>query len=174
MDPDRMAGFITPTNADTLRLAWVEIQARGARLEIQPGTKGASILPWMADAQPYTLEKTIHRLRAERGETRLQVDAVKVSHHGTRGNTSTALLQLLSCKHFLISTDGSGSPNHPHAETLACIIQERGPGVELWFNYCSEETQIWDDAYLKRRHEYQTHYPKEGEEGITVSLPRWE
>ena len=131
--------------------------------------RGKSCL-FAADAQPYVLEKTVQRLLAERGETRLQIDAVKVSHHGSRGNTSPALLRLLSCKHFLISTDGSGSSNHPHAETLARIVQECGPGVELWFNYRSDETKIWDDAYLKRRHEYQTHYPKEGEEGITVPL----
>ena len=48
-DPDRTAEYATPPDANTLRLAWTEIQARGGRLEIQPDTKGASILPWMVE-----------------------------------------------------------------------------------------------------------------------------
>lgn len=125
-----------------------------------------------ADAQPSRLVDSIKALLRERGERRLKVDAVKISHHGSRGNTSPELLSLLDCKHFLISTNGGGgfrSP-HPHPQTIARIVTACGPGVELWFNYCSDLTRPWDDPGLKRRNEYETHYPPDGQEGLGVSV----
>ena len=125
-----------------------------------------------ADAQPYRLVESIRTLLAERGERRLKVDVMKVSHHGSRGNTSPELLSLLDCKHFLISTNGGGGfrPGHPHDETIARIIAGVGPGVELWFNYRSDLTSPWDNPSLMRQHHYKAHYPADGQEGLVVPV----
>lgn len=125
-----------------------------------------------ADAQPYRLVDSIQVLLGQRGVRRLKVDVVKLSHHGSRGNTSAELLSLLDCKHFLVSTNGGGGfrPPHPHAEAIARVIERCGPGAELWFNYRSEMTEIWDSPGLMRRHRYKAHYPQEGQEGLVVPV----
>ena len=57
----------------------------------------------------------------------------KISHHGSRKNTSNELLELIKCRKFLISTDGK-QHYHPDKESLSRIIcsQERPC---LIFNY---------------------------------------
>jgi beta-lactamase superfamily II metal-dependent hydrolase len=123
-----------------------------------------------ADAQPSILVASVNRLLQQRQEKTLHVDAVKVSHHGSRGNTSPTLLSLLDCRHFLVSTNGAGKSAHPHAEAIARIISKCGPNIELWFNYRSDENKIWDDPDLARQYQYVTHYPPKGQEGLVVPL----
>ena len=62
----------------------------------------------------------------------IQVDLVKVSHHGSRYNTSPELLQLIRGNRFFIS--GTGGAGHPDKETIARIIQFQEQPV-LCFNY---------------------------------------
>jgi len=62
----------------------------------------------------------------------VQVDLVKVSHHGSRYSTSPELLQLIQGKLFLIS--GTGGTGHPDKETIARIIRFQEQPV-LCFNY---------------------------------------
>ena len=122
-----------------------------------------------ADAHATDLEDSIQRLLVERGEQRLAVDAVKLSHHGSQGNTSPRLLRLLDCKRFLISTNGSYF-RHPDGEALARAIVASGPDVKLFFNYASDETLVWGDEVLQQQHRYRAHYPAEGANGLTVEL----
>jgi beta-lactamase superfamily II metal-dependent hydrolase len=49
-------------------------------------------------------------------------DVVKISHHGSKHNTSMELLSRVDCNNFIISTNGPRSYGHPHAETLARLI----------------------------------------------------
>lgn len=53
----------------------------------------------------------------------LEVDFVKISHHGSLNNTSQELLSLIKSNNYLISTNG-GSSNHKHPsrETIARIV----------------------------------------------------
>lgn len=122
------------------------------------------------DAQPSVLEKTLKALPTYQLGRKLKVDALKVSHHGSRGNTSHDLLRMMECSHFLISSDGSGNANHPHPETIARLIQESPAGTQLWFNYRSDETKIWDDEFLKKRYKYEAHYPQDRDDGLVVAL----
>lgn len=52
---------------------------------------------------------------------RIRLDAVKVSHHGSRGNTSRRLCDAVACSRWLFSTDGTRF-GHPHPETLGRIV----------------------------------------------------
>jgi beta-lactamase superfamily II metal-dependent hydrolase len=125
-----------------------------------------------ADAQPYRLADSIKRLLVKKGTPKLKVDVMKLSHHGSSGNTSPELLNLLDCKHFMISTNGGGGfdPPHPHAETIARVIQGCGPDVELWFNYRNDLTNLWDNPSLMKQYRYKAHYPGNGQEGLVVPL----
>ncbi len=52
---------------------------------------------------------------------RLRFDAIKMSHHGSRNNTSPAFCAAVSCPRWLVSTDGAQF-GHPHPEALARVI----------------------------------------------------
>ena len=57
----------------------------------------------------------------------LVLDLVKLSHHGSKHNTSAELLSLIECSNYFISTNG-GRYDHPDAETIF-LLQHRA--VEL-------------------------------------------
>jgi hypothetical protein len=123
---------------------------------------------FLADAHSSVIESSFRRIAACRGERPLRIDAVKVSHHGSKGNTTRELLKLIDCKRFLISTDGSQFL-HPDDETIARLVQFGSKPVILSFNYRSDRSKSWDDDALKSTLEYETIYAHEGE-GLVVDL----
>jgi len=116
------------------------------------------------DAHPPILERAIERLLEERQQSILKLDALKVSHHGSKNNTSTKLLDLLDCHRFLISTNGSRH-KHPDGESIARILNRNHTAsepTELYFNFQSKYNSVWDDEDLKEDWNYRTHYEAEG------------
>ncbi len=79
-------------------------------------------------------------------DTKLNLDILKVSHHGSKHNTSTELLEMIDCKKFLISTNGK-KYQHPDKECLARIIKTQDC-PELIFNY-----DIYDCIFSKEEKE---------------------
>ena len=65
---------------------------------------------------------------------RLRLDALKVAHHGSAGNISQRLLDLIDCPRYLISTNGDRHA-HPDPIAIARILVHGGPDKELVFNY---------------------------------------
>lgn len=63
----------------------------------------------------------------------LKLEFVKVSHHGSRNNTNLELLNLLDCRSFIISTNGS-IHRHPDKAVIARILKHNDQNVIL-FNY---------------------------------------
>jgi beta-lactamase superfamily II metal-dependent hydrolase len=63
----------------------------------------------------------------------LLLDYVKLSHHGSKYNTSPEFLSIINCQHFIISTNANrhGLPNK---RTLARIVAQF-PNANLLFNY---------------------------------------
>ena len=73
----------------------------------------------------------------------IKVDAVKISHHGSKNNTSLELLKRIECNKFLISTNGQ-SHGHPDIETLARIaFVNADSDVEIHFNYSPDTIPDW-------------------------------
>ena len=104
----------------------------------EPNVKRALLL---ADAHPDVVTASLKRLCAERGIQRLKVDAVKVSHHGSKANTSEALLKLIDCPAYLISTNGDQF-KHPDKQCLARLLKFGKPQT-IHFNYNSKFTKPW-------------------------------
>jgi hypothetical protein len=107
------------------------------------------------------------------GGALLEIDALKLSHHGGKKNTSVELIQSLVCPRFLVSTNGGGVLQHPDPESVArAIVYGKRSGLRpgLFFNYRTEQTESWDDARLLRKHGYELRYPADGEEGLRVEL----
>ena len=120
-----------------------------------------------ADAYAPVMEASLRRLAASSGEERVELAAFKVAHHGSRANMSNELLAAVSCRRYLISTNGKIF-RHPNPETIARILLHGGRSPELYFNYRTTYNEVWDRADLKRVYRYETHYP-DGE-GITIDL----
>lgn len=86
---------------------------------------------FLGDALPADVTTGLRKLGYSE-ELPLHVDLVKVSHHGSRHNTSPELLKMIRGERFLIS--GQGGKGHPDKETLARIIHLQEKPL-LLFNY---------------------------------------
>jgi beta-lactamase superfamily II metal-dependent hydrolase len=116
-----------------------------------------------------TLMKDQRRVK----DGRLLVDALKLSHHGSKKNVSKGLLDLLDCSKFLFSTNGQQF-KHPDPEAVARVVKygrgDGGGNPKLFFNYNSAFNKIWNERGLLELHEYEVDYPAEGTEGLVVKL----
>jgi hypothetical protein len=119
-----------------------------------------------ADAFPSVVEKSVRKLA---GSGRLEVDAFKVCHHGSKGNTSRGLVESLSARSYLISTSGNRH-HHPDREGVARLIWYGVKNPTLWFNYESECNRAWGDGLSKLTHRYSVRYPSAAEAGIVMDL----
>lgn len=97
-----------------------------------------SKLLFLGDANPVLICDELKRL-GHREDNRLEVDIIKISHHGSKHNTTPELLKLLKCSNYLISTDSSGPYYHPSRETLILIDKYGRPSDQtplvIYSNY---------------------------------------
>lgn len=125
---------------------------------------------FLADAHPDAVCASLQRLLAARGQARLAVDAVKVSHHGSKGNTTDELMALIESPRFLFSTNGAQF-GHPDAEAVARVI---GRSVHaqpaLYFNYTSDHNREWASPARQRELGYTAVYGRSEEEPLVVDL----
>ena len=125
---------------------------------------------FLGDAHAPVLCESIKKL-IPAGEKRLKVDAVKMSHHGSRYNISKRLIDMIDAKYFLISTDGTGSRNgHPDKAAIDAVIEWSPSEPELWFNYETKYTYCWKSGPAPGSKPFVAHYPEPGKEGIVVEL----
>lgn len=72
---------------------------------------------------------------------KFKIDYIKLSHHGSKYNTSIEFLELVNCNHFIFSTNGTDQ--NPHIQTIARILCNKGRDVNqkiyLYFNYPREQ-----------------------------------
>lgn len=99
---------------------------------------GKSIL-MMGDARAGNIVEYL-KSKGYSSKNPLNVDCVKVSHHGSRNNINVDLLDMISCDKFIISTDGGyGNSYHPDRETIAKLVCHPARNCEvkrhLYFNY---------------------------------------
>jgi len=87
---------------------------------------------FLGDAFPSTVCASLRKLGYSE-QNPLHVGACKVSHHGSKGNTSPELLSLIRSDGFIISTDGSrhGLPN----KVTVARIMDMAPESKVLFNY---------------------------------------
>ncbi|PRH88800.1 hypothetical protein C5L14_06170 [Labrys okinawensis] len=122
-----------------------------------------------ADSHADVIEAALERL-GHSAENPLRLDCLKVSHHGSKANTSPAVLSLIDCTRFAFSTDGSHH-GHPDAETIARILKhDPGRRKTLIFNFRQPSTEQWDDENLRTRWHYDCLFPEAGKEGIEFEL----
>lgn len=123
---------------------------------------------FLGDASPKVVCPALGRLGYSKARP-LRVDAVKVSHHGSKNNLTKELLSLVDAEHWLISTNGDVH-EHPDAPAIDAIIAGSIRKPTLWFNYRSKHTQKWEKGAKKSGARYSVEYPRDGKEGIVVRL----
>lgn len=88
---------------------------------------------FLSDSHPNTISNVI--------QAGSQFDLVKISHHGSKFNTTKNLLDKIKCQNFIISTNGPVSYGHPDPTCLEKIInscvRNGFDGCILHFNYKS-------------------------------------
>lgn len=130
--------------------------------------RGKSAL-FCADAFPSALSQAIQSVIDRRGlKGPLSVDVLKLSHHGSRANTTNELLKVVKAKHYLCSTNNNYF-NHPDEEALARVIVD-SDAPTIWFNYDTPKNRFWDSPDLKSKYRYRANYPNQAGEGVTISL----
>lgn len=121
-----------------------------------------------ADAHADRVIESINLLK--KSARRLKVDVFKIAHHGSERNTSKELLQLLDCRRFLVSTNGSYF-QHPAPEAVARIIKFGGKGATLYFNYRTKFTEIWEQSSWQAKYGYAVEFPDRKNNGtLRVAL----
>lgn len=129
------------------------------------------------DAHPGLMAESLRKLGAT-PEKPLRISLFKISHHGSKANTSPELLSLVDCRRYAFSTDGT-KHDHPDAETIARILDrerlrrearpKREP-TELIFNFRQPHTLRWDVDRLKAKYRYECVFPEEGRSGISITI----
>lgn len=159
----------------------VEELAKPGKIDSEPpnGSSIAFVAEWAGqrmllagDAHPDVLATAIRPL-AEAEGGRFRVDVMKVSHHGSKGNTTSELLDLIDCSRFVFSTNGN-LHGHPDPETIARILMHRSSErKELIFNYPPKgQTRPWDVPKHRDKWNFTCVWPPVGDRIQIVDLMR--
>jgi beta-lactamase superfamily II metal-dependent hydrolase len=125
---------------------------------IANGSSIAFILTWeernflfLADAHPSVIVEGLNGFGFS-GKSPLICELVKVSHHGSSGNTSVSLLSCINCSEYIISTNGNGH-QHPHKQMLTRLISQK-PECKIWFTYKERMEMIFSEKDRKEHNEF--------------------
>ena len=103
-------------------------------------------------------------------EKSVPLDLVKLPHHASRANVTRAVLELLDCHRFAISTSGAVF-GHPDPEAIARVLKFGRPGTKtLLFNYASDRSKPWDDPALKAQWDYSCVFPTAEAAPLTIDI----
>lgn len=111
-----------------------ETPVNGSSISFIIEYKGSKLL-FLGDSHAEDIVLSLNHLKRFNPSITLQFNCVKISHHGSKFNTSPELLNLIDSEIFLISTNGE-KHNHPDLETLSRIIcRSTRKKRFLYFNY---------------------------------------
>ncbi|MGN2671071.1 ComEC/Rec2 family competence protein [Aliivibrio fischeri] len=140
--------------------------------DIRPvnGSSIALLLEWMdkkflllSDAFPSVIVESLNQLNLE---IPIKIDAMKVSHHGSKGNTSKELLDSFECNNYIISANANKKHFHPDKETLCRILIYNG--IENTTFHFTHENLDLKRIFISESN-VNTTFPKVKEEGVCFS-----
>lgn len=97
----------------------------------------------LGDSRPEIVEQSLREIGITT-ENKLDVKYMKISHHGSKYNTTQSLLTLINCSEYIISTNGGASGHKlPNRETIARIVYNKSRNkdkkIYINFNYPIED-----------------------------------
>ncbi|MDU8498159.1 MBL fold metallo-hydrolase [Pseudomonas syringae] len=120
--------------------------ANGSSIAFILESKGKKVL-FLGDAFTTTIIDNLKKIGYCK-ENQLKIEHTKISHHGSRNNTSLELLEILNCRSFIISTNGS-IHRHPDKAVIAKILKHNSMNV-IHYNYESAVQTILSDEEKKQ------------------------
>ena len=160
LDVEALARRVTPED---------RAPASGSSIAFLLEHRGASAL-LTADAFPSVLQRALASLATSRRQPLpWTLDLIKLSHHGSRANSTTELLETVRATHILVSTNGAIF-GHPDQEGIARVLASGTPGREVWFNFRTPRTEVWAGASLQARYGYLARFPTAAGNTTTVHL----
>jgi metal-dependent hydrolase (beta-lactamase superfamily II) len=124
---------------------------------------------FLADSHPDIIIEQLKKIAKKEKVEKLFFDAVKVSHHGSKHNTSNELLKLFIADKYIFSTSGRGKGfKHPDIETIFRIITVNTEREKkLIFNYKPLHIiQIIDKQNLKDKYNFSVEFTNDLSESI--------
>lgn len=115
--------------------------------------KGEHRILFMGDADPSVVnDSLIHKYNLH--GNKLSLDAMKVSHHGSKDSTSSGLLNIIDTDKFIIT--GGEKELRPHINTLSRIILTNAQRQKtIYVNIPNETTKTLNNSEgLKARYHY--------------------
>jgi len=94
---------------------------------------------WLADAHPNVITESIKKL-GYTNVNKLKCDWVKIAHHGSKGNNSDELFDLIDCTNYVFSVNGENKHNLPNKECIARLLRNEdrdllGDKYNIYFTY---------------------------------------
>lgn len=138
--------------------------------------KGKKLL-FLGDSNPNDIYNSITEIYKCDENNKVYFDAIKISHHGSAGNTTEKLMSIIDSQKFIISTNGRGKHKHPSISTIAKIVcrdidfvcgnidNKYGDGDvvrELIFNYKSVAKRF-DNKNWMDKFKYKVNFVKENQ-----------
>lgn len=153
--------------------------ANGSTIALLAEYEGKSCV-LAGDAFATVMADSIERLIAERDVPRLAAGAFKLAHHGSAGNVSNRLLELVDTRRYLFSTSGAVF-GHPDDEAVARVMAASADGSKtLYFNYTADtiarnyeakkKRAMPDWAALAGQFRCEARFPDGDEAGIVLEL----
>lgn len=99
----------------------------------------------------------------------LRINAVKVSHHGSKNNITPEFVTLVDAEHWLFSSNGD-QHGHPDKEAVQAVVLGSIRAPTLWFNYRTAHTEPWEQAAARPGARHKVRLPAQGAAGIVVPL----
>ena len=122
---------------------------------------------WLADAHPSNVIKTLITLGYS-AQNKLRCDIVMVPHHGSKGNNSLELYEMLDCSSYVFSSNGENKYNLPSKECIARIIRnplrDLNMPYHLYFTYDNHtlrEIFANEESTLFEKYNFSVHYSQE-------------
>ncbi|MGI2800892.1 ComEC/Rec2 family competence protein [Photobacterium damselae] len=112
-------------------------------------------LVFLGDAHPRLVEKRLQNLGYS-DEIPLEAEFLKLSHHGSKSNTSYELLKLIKTNRYVVSSNGD-IHKLPHKQCLARVINHN-KSAEIYFNYAKKPTEIFRDEDHKEFPDFKAIY----------------
>lgn len=120
----------------------------------------------LADAFPSVICKSIRALEWNESKP-LEVDSIKLSHHGSRGNISNELLAITRTLNYVISGNAINTHNLPNKETIARILIHGNRRNDQMFNFhFTHRNDILENMFsvdgedVFERYNFKIHFPE--------------
>ena len=112
---------------------------------------------FLGDCHPSVIEEELKKMGFDENN-KIKIDLMKISHHGSKGNTSSGLLKIIDCNKFLICTNGKRF-NHPDKEVLARIIANKtDKNKKIFINYRTRTIEPFLNEELMQKYNYSIIY----------------